>query len=446
MHKAILAFALTSSSFVSASMQENHANEVPHGKVVAAYFADWQYFHPDKPYNVKNIPAESLTHIIYAFLSMCGPHEYASKETQGLVKQQCKGKKPFTAIVVDKKSALTHDFGPVEADVNYKGHFAQLAQLKLEHPEVKILPSFGGWTMSEPFHEMAKDPNAIKHFAYSAAELIERYSFFDGIDINWEYPGGGGLTTQPWNPATKLLADEMELEKTAYTALVQHLRDALDELGAKHNRYYTLTTAGGVADKAPQIDWPAVAPNLDHIFAMTFDYLGGWAIFTGHSANLHATERSVWGMGTDVFIQQLLDLDVPPEKIVMGTTQYGRGWEGTKNYHGEPPSETLMSARGAQFGTGENGYFQYWDIIENYGEKQGFQSHFDKESQAAYLWHPKDKIFISYENEQALRAKVKWAKANGLGGVFSWELSGDPSGKLMRALYDEMHSAASLPE
>uniref|UniRef100_UPI001A20157C glycosyl hydrolase family 18 protein n=1 Tax=Vibrio cholerae TaxID=666 RepID=UPI001A20157C len=76
---------------------------------------------------------------------------------------------------------------------------AQLAQLKADHPQLKILPSFGGWTMSEPFHAMAKDPKSIEQFAKTAAQLIAQYDFFDGVGLDWEYPGGGGLTTSPWD-------------------------------------------------------------------------------------------------------------------------------------------------------------------------------------------------------------------------------------------------------
>ncbi len=37
-----------------------------------------------KPYTVKDIPADKLTHVIYAFLSMCGPHTGASETVQNL--------------------------------------------------------------------------------------------------------------------------------------------------------------------------------------------------------------------------------------------------------------------------------------------------------------------------------------------------------------------------
>ncbi len=133
--------------------------------VVGGYFADWQYKNEANPYNVKDIPADKLTHIIYAFLGMCGPVTGASEEVQQQVAKACEGKKPFTAIVVDQESALDVDFGEVSVNVPYDGHFAQLAELKKTYPNLKILPSFGGWTMSEPFHAMAKNPEDVKWFA-----------------------------------------------------------------------------------------------------------------------------------------------------------------------------------------------------------------------------------------------------------------------------------------
>ncbi len=48
------------------------------------------------------------------------------------------------------KAALEVDFGDVDVDVGYKKrHFAQVAQLKADNKDITILPSFGGWTMSE---------------------------------------------------------------------------------------------------------------------------------------------------------------------------------------------------------------------------------------------------------------------------------------------------------
>ncbi|GAL33130.1 chitinase [Vibrio maritimus] len=90
-------------------------------KVVAGYFADWQYQDQRNPYKVQDIPADQLTHVIYAFLSMCGPHTAASAAVQQQIAKACEGKKPYTAVIVDQASALEVDFGDVDVEVNYQG-------------------------------------------------------------------------------------------------------------------------------------------------------------------------------------------------------------------------------------------------------------------------------------------------------------------------------------
>ncbi|MCF7353475.1 glycoside hydrolase family 18 protein [Vibrio sp. CK2-1] len=408
--------------------------------IVAGYFADWFYKSEINPYSVKDIPADKLTHIIYAFLSMCGPHTGAGEAVQTQVAQQCEGKEPYTAIIVDKEAALEHDFGSVSVDVDYKGHFSQLAQLKANHPNLKILPSFGGWTMSEPFHEMAKNKKAIDQFSRTAVELIAQYDFFDGIDLDWEYPGGGGLTTSPWNPDTKLTDEQKALEKEAFTYLVKTMRADLDALEEKTKREYELSMAVGVGPKTTQIDFQNAEQYLTNMFAMTYDFLGGWGQQTGHLTNLHATERSWWGMGADVFIQQMIDQGIPPEKLVIGATFFGRGWEGTKDFDGKLPSSTLTSEKGAAFGTTEPGFFMYWDLMKNYTSKQGYVQGYDKAAQAPYLWNPEKQVFISYDNPESIKAKAEWAKANNLAGIFSWDLSGDTKDHdLVNAMADGMN-------
>lgn len=432
MKKSLLLLTISAALSVTAAQANT--------SVVAAYFADWQYDNEQNPYTVQDIPAADLSHIIYAFLSMCGPHTGATEKVQAQVAKACEGKAPYTAIVVDTKSALEEDFGAVKVKVPYQGHFAQLKQLKADYPHLRILPSFGGWTMSEPFHAMAKDPKSIEHFSKTAVELIKQYDFFDGIDIDWEYPGGGGLMTSPWDPATALSDEQKTAEKAAYTVLVKSLRGHLDALAKQTKRTYDLSGAIGVGGKAAQIDWQAAAPYMTNIFAMTYDFLGGWGEQTGHLTNLHANERSWWGMGADVFINQMIELGIPAEKLVVGATFFGRGWEGTREYNGGLPTQDLTSEKGATFGTDpdEPGYFMYWDLMKNYTDKQGYSYHYDKASHAPYLWNSEKKVFISFDDENSITAKGQWAKKNKLGGIFTWELSGDPSGKLVKAMKESI--------
>lgn len=415
-------------------------NAMAQSPVVAGYFADWQYNNEANPYTVKDIPADQLTHVIYAFLSMCGPHKGASEAVQQQIDTACKDKAPFSAIIVDREAALQKDFGPTTVKVDYKGHFAQLKELKQNKPALKILPSFGGWTMSEPFHAMAKDKAAIEHFSQSAVALIAQYDFFDGIDLDWEYPGGGGLTTSPWNPDTKLSDEQKAAEREAYTYLVKTLRTELDTLEKQTGREYELSTAVGVGSKAESIDWAAVAPHLTNMFAMTYDYLGGWGTQTGHLTNLHATDNGWWGMGTDVFVNKMISLGIPANKLVVGAAFYGRGWEGTKGFDGITIPKEFSSAKGASVGTSaeEPGFFMYWDLKRNYTQAQGYISGYDEKAQAPYLWNKEKQIFISYDDARSVKAKADWVKQNKLAGLFVWDLSGDENNELMDVMASEL--------
>lgn len=178
------------------------------------------------------------------------------------------------------------------------------------------------------------------------------------------------------------------------------------------------------------------------MFAMTYDFLGGWGAQTGHLTNLHATKRSWWGQGADVFIEQMIDLGVPAEKLVLGAAYYGRGWEGTKDFDGKLPTGSLVSDKGASFGTDieEPGYFMYWDLKRNYTSEQGYQYGYDEASEAPFLWHPKKQIYITFEDKRSVKAKTEWAKEKGLAGVFTWELSGDVDGEMTEVIHQTINN------
>jgi GH18 family chitinase len=52
----------------------------------------------------------------------------------------------------------------------------------------QVYPSIGGWTLSNSFPVVAADEAKRKRFARECVGLIADYGF-DGIDIDWEYPG-----------------------------------------------------------------------------------------------------------------------------------------------------------------------------------------------------------------------------------------------------------------
>ncbi|BBC42305.1 chitinase A [Photobacterium damselae subsp. piscicida] len=209
--------------------------------VIAAYYPDWKVYNPRKSYSAGSIPTEKLTHVIYAFLGVCEPHSASPANIQKIMAQQCRGKPTGTAVIVDNFAALQKQLpGKTDYKVRYKGNFGQLSALVKANPELVVLPSFGGWTLSEPFHTVVINPTYRKNFVVSAIDLLERYPFFGGIQLDWEYPGGNGLSGKG--------KDNLDQEKIGFTALLKELDHGLETLSLKHHRQYELSAAVSGSD------------------------------------------------------------------------------------------------------------------------------------------------------------------------------------------------------
>lgn len=84
--------------------------------------------------------------------------------------------------------------------------------------------------MSLPFQEMIKTAAGRQQFVKSSATLVESPDVFDGIDLGWNSPTGGGLTTDEWPQKTKLSDAGMAWEKTMHTSLLKDLHAPLGTL------------------------------------------------------------------------------------------------------------------------------------------------------------------------------------------------------------------------
>lgn len=58
---------------------------------------------------------------------------------------------------------------------------------------------------------------------------------------------------------------------------------------------------------------------------------------------------------------------------------------------------------------------------------QGYIRHWDDAATAPYLYNPTTRVWVGYDDPQSMGEKAGFVRANGLGGVMFWELSGDDS-------------------
>ncbi|WP_036830402.1 chitinase N-terminal domain-containing protein, partial [Photobacterium sanctipauli] len=155
------------------------------GSVVGTYFVEWGVY--DRNFPVNKIPAQNITHIIYGFTPICGGDGLndSLKQIPGSfesLQKSCAGRADFKVGIHDPWAAIQKgQQGVNDWKDPYRGNFGQLMALKQAYPDLKILPSIGGWTLSDPFYFMHDEQNR-RTFVNSVKEFLQTWKFFDGVD------------------------------------------------------------------------------------------------------------------------------------------------------------------------------------------------------------------------------------------------------------------------
>ena len=400
------------------------------GSVVGTYFVEWGVY--GRKFSVDMIPAYNLTHIIYGFVPICGGDGIndSLKEIEGsfaALQRSCSGREDFKVSLHDPFAAVQKSQNGQTYSDPYKGNFGQLMALKQAYPDLKILPSIGGWTLSDPFY-FFDDAAKRQTFVDSVEEFIRTWKFFDGVDIDWEYPGGQGANPSLGNPA---------VDGETYRLLMRDLRAMLDRVEQDTGREYELTSAiGAGSDKIEDVDYLNVQQYMDYFFVMTYDFYGGWSNdVLGHQTALYAPSwRPDTDYTTDNGIQALLGEGVDPGKLVVGAAMYGRGWTGVSGWTGS--DHMTGTATGMVNGTWEAGVVDYRDIVGRIATGE-WQEYYDAIAEAPYIFKPSTGDLITYDNHRSVQAKGAYVQSKGLAGLFSWEVDAD-NGDILNAMHESL--------
>jgi chitinase len=375
------------------------------GRRIVGYFTQWGIY--ARNYQVSDIPAAKITHINYAFLAIDGATGTV-KSNDEWADMQC---------VFPEANGLPAQTWE-ESQANLAGNFGRLRQLKALYPRLKTLMSVGGWTLSANFPGVAATPESRQVFVSSCLDLMTEQDF-DGIDIDWEFPG----------PA----------DKHNLTLLMQEFREQLEALGAATDRKYLLTLAAPAGfGVLPNYELGELSQYLDWFNLMGYDFHGSWESQTNHHAPLFmnpndpADPESREKLNVAWAVQAYLQAGVPPAQLVVGIPCYGRAWEEVPaTDHGLfMPGPSVPAPSGP--GIWESGMLDYWKIREILATNSAYSRYWDNFAQAPFVYGPNwtpgktnGGMFVTYEDPESLRGKISYVKKQGLGGIMFWEFSGD---------------------
>ena len=372
---------------------------------MVAYYPSWGIY--EKGYQVSDIPAGNLTHIIHAF---------ARISTAGEIE------------VIDPWADIEKPFGPDTWDTPLRGNFGAYQRLKAQHPGLRVLIAVGGWFDSARFSDVAATAPARSKFAKSVRAFVVKYGF-DGVDLDWEYPV----------VATDVNGNVRPADRTNYALLAGAIRAEFDAQQASDGKTYEITAATPAGyDKFEKIDLKALSDQLSFFNLMTYDFYGRWnAGQTGHNAPLFASTQAPDSRYTaDGAVRGYLAAGVPSRKIVLGVPAYGYGWVGVTN----PAPFSPAAGTGPGTIPAEPGFYDY-RTVAGLVQANPAAARWDEASQTSYFYD--GNLWIGYDSPRGLRRKLTYVGEKNLGGVMFWEVSADirnnaSADQLIRIASDEM--------
>lgn len=290
-------------------------------------------------------------------------------------------------------------------------NLAFLTALRKQNPALTVLVSVGGWLGSSGFSEMALTRESRARFIDSVMDFL-RKSDLDGLDVDWEYPGIAGAS-QNFRPE----------DKEDYTLLLSELRQRFDsEQRRTRRRLYLTIAAGDSGDFLAHTEMGQAARSLDTVNVMTYDnYEPGSSLITGHHSALFTSPADPIQASADASIKAFEAAGVPAAKILLGIPFYGHAWS-------DVPDRDHGLYQPGKAGANQNVRF---DAIQSTMLGHGFTRYWDETAQVPWLYNSETHTFVSYEDEQSVAAKCRYAVQHKLGGVMFWNLESDSSGKLL---------------
>lgn len=390
------------------------------------YFTQWGVYGRD--FQVQDLDANGtagkLTHVNYAFGNIGADGKCFTGNVAGEADAWADYGRPLDA-------ANSVDGVADTAEQPLAGNFNQLKELKAKHPGLKVLISLGGWSWSTHFSDAALTPASRKALVRSCIDLYLKGNLpqdgarggagaaagvFDGIDLDWEWPGSEGDTDTKFRPE----------DKRNFAELVHEFRTQLDAFGRERRRSYELTAfvPAAPAKIDAGFDVRRIMRDLDFVTLQGYDFHVSGEKTTAQQSALYARGD----FSVDGTVDSWLRRGAPARKLVVGMPFYGQGWTGVTG-GGDGMGKPATGPAPAKWAAG---YADYKELKELAGSGD-FQVHRDRRGGHAWLFD--GTTLWTYDDPQVLRTKARYVREQGLGGAMFWSLDADTAdGELTTAV------------
>jgi GH18 family chitinase len=303
------------------------------------------------------------------------------------------------------------------------GYFAQICNMKQIYPNLQVILSVGGWTLSQNFSNVAANLTSTNNFVAQATDLLknvncqavtgQNISVFNGIDIDWEYPGSAGAGN-PYSP----------YDGQNYANLLKSLRSSFNNAGLNSalitfaGAHGSNQTDGGSINNYDIKDMLATDSNGNPLAAnwvnmMAYDFSNGLpdSAFNAplYTSALAGNLGPAYQENINQGVQAYISAGAKPSQIILGTPAYSKAWLTSST---QPYTSYTQAVANAP---------AYNNLpAAAYGSAT-------PDDNAAESYYATNGTLYVFDSPANIAAKGNYVLSNNLGGLMFWTLDNDIS-------------------
>ncbi|KAJ8108075.1 hypothetical protein OPT61_g8424 [Boeremia exigua] len=214
---------------------------------------------------------------------------------------------PTRPTNAEDRAGIDHVVLAFAAANNTAGYtpYVPISTIRSEYPNAKIMIAVGGWGDDIGFTTVSQTDGTIQKFANDVNTMLTNTGA-DGVDIDWEYPGGNGADYKQVSNSDKAYQIE------AFPKLLAATRGAIGS-----DKLLSIAVPGKKGDMIgfTSETGPKIWPFVNYVNVMSYDLMNRRDTITQHHTSVTGSEEA---------IKNYLDIGAPPSKINLGFAYYAK--------------------------------------------------------------------------------------------------------------------------